>query len=465
MQLAAVYARISSDPHHTELGVNRQLEDCRRLAAQHELTIVDEYVDDDRSAWSGKTRPAYRRMLDTIRTGGIDTVVIWHADRLHRHPRELEEYIEVCEPRGVATFACISGRVDLSNPDGRLVARMLGAVAAHESDSRSRRIRRKHEELAHAGKPAGGGDRPFGYLPDRRTAESTEAVAIREAAARVRAGDSLRAIATDWNARGISSVRGRPWTLQVLRRMLMAPRLSGQRAFRGEIVAKGDWDAILTPEDTAQLNAILGDPARTTRRTVRRYLLSGGLLRCGLCGAKLVSRPRSGGARRYVCAKGPGLAGCGRISLMADKVEELITEAVLYRLDTPELAAALAGAASKDAEAEAVSSSIAADRAQLEELARAYGERHITFAEFLAARKPIEERIEAAQRKVSRLTQTSAIESHVGDGAGLRALWNDLPLTRQRAIVAAVLDRAVVRPAGRTGGRFDPDRIEPVWRL
>ena len=465
MPSAAVYARISSDPTHTELGVTRQLEDCRRLAAQHDLTVVDEYVDDDRSAWSGKPRPAYRRLLETIRAGAIDTVLIWHADRLHRHPRELEEYIEVCEPRSVATFACISGRIDLTNPDGRLVARMLGAVAAHESDSRSRRISRKHQELAQAGKLAGGGDRPLGYRDDRRTVEPTEAAAIREAVARVRAGDSLRAIASDWNARGITAVRGGAWSNQVLRRMLLSPRLSGQRAYQGEIVAQGEWESILTPDDTSQLSAILGDPARLTRRTVRRYLLSGGLLRCSLCDAVLVARPRGDGSRRYVCAKGPGLPGCGRIAILSEPLETLITEAVLYRLDTPELAAALAGAASKDAEADAAHASVTADRAQLEELARLWGERQITFPEFLAARKPIEARIDAGQRRVSRLTQTSAIADYVGDGGALRTSWAELPLTRQRAIVAAVLDRVVIRPAVRGRTRFDPDRVDPVWRL
>ncbi len=106
-----------------------------------------------------------------------------------------------------------------------------------------------------------------------------------------------------------------------------------------------------------------------------------------------------------------------------------------------------------------------ADRAQLEELARAYGERQITFPEFLAARKPIEARIDAGQRKVSRLTQTSAIAGYVGDGEALREGWAELPLTRQRAIVEAVLDRAVIRPAVRGRTRFDPDRVDPVWRL
>ena len=124
----------------------------------------------------------------------------------------------------------------------------------------------------------------------------------------------------------------------------MSPRLSGQRAYRGEIVAPGEWEAILTPDETAQLTAVLSDPARTTRRTVRRYLLSGGLLRCSICQAPLVARPRGDGTRRYVCAKGPGLPGCGRIAILAEPIEALIAEAVLYRLDTPELAAALAGA-------------------------------------------------------------------------------------------------------------------------
>jgi hypothetical protein len=179
----------------------------------------------------------------------------------------------------------------------------------------------------------------------------------------------------------------------------------------------------------------------------------------------MVARPTGKGVRRYVCAKGPGLAGCGRIAIKSDEVEEMIAEAVLYRLDTPELAAALAGAASEDAEAEAAHANVAADRAQLEELATAYGNRQVTFPEYLAARKPIEARLEAGQRKVSRLTHTTAIADHVGDGEALREEWAHLPLTRQRAIVSAVLDRAVVGPAVRGRTRFDPDRIEAVWRL
>ena len=101
------------------------------------------------------------------------------------------------------------------------------------------------------------------------------------------------------------------------------------KVYKGEVVAQGEWDPILTPEDTAHLQAILTDPSRLTRRSARRYLLTGGLLRCGLCDAVMVARPRADGTRRYVCAKGPGLAGCGRVAVMSEPVEELITEAIL----------------------------------------------------------------------------------------------------------------------------------------
>ena len=54
--------------------------------------------------------------------------------------------------------------------------------------------------------------------------------------------------------------------------------------------------------------------------------------------------------------------------------------------------------------------------------------------------------------------------TYLGDSAALRARWADLPLSRQRAIVAAVLDRAIVAPAVRGRTAFDPARVTPVWR-
>jgi site-specific DNA recombinase len=459
---AAIYARISNDPDGDRLGVNRQVDDCRKEAERRGWSVADLYVDDDKSAWSGKVRPEYRRLVDDIEARRIDAVLFWHPDRLTRIPIEMEQFTAVCR-RNAVEVAWMGGELAPRDSDGLLLLRILSAVASDSSAKTSKRIKRKNEERAAQGLPTGGGTRPFGYRADRVTVDPVEAGLVREAVGRVLAGDSVRAIAGDWNTRSIATAAGKRWTVETLRRMLYSARLSAQREHLGEIVAAGKWEAIITPDETARLRAILDERTRTRTRPVRRYLLSG-LLRCALCDAPLVSRPQAGGERRYVCAKGPGHSGCGRMAINAEPIEAFLAEAILLQLDAPAVAAALAAATSADAATAAEHDALRQDREQLDELAKAYGEKLVTFPEWLAARKPIEARIDAANRKLSRMSRSVAIDPYVGKSDALRAIWQALPLNRQRSIVSALLDRAVIRSAvpGRT--TFDPARIEPVWR-
>src|ERR1700677_3559842 len=104
---AAVYARISADVEGTGLGVTRQLEDCRKLAADRGWPIGDEYVDNDVSAYSGKPRRNYARMLADLKSGARDAVIVYNLDRLHRRPVELEEFVALCESVGVRDVATV----------------------------------------------------------------------------------------------------------------------------------------------------------------------------------------------------------------------------------------------------------------------------------------------------------------------------------------------------------------------
>jgi site-specific DNA recombinase len=91
--------------------------------------VVERYVDDDVSAFNGRVRPRYARMLDDLRERQIDGVLVYHLDRLHRQPKELEEFLEVCKLAGVGDLATVTGRIDLGDQDGLFQARILGAVA------------------------------------------------------------------------------------------------------------------------------------------------------------------------------------------------------------------------------------------------------------------------------------------------------------------------------------------------
>jgi DNA invertase Pin-like site-specific DNA recombinase len=72
---AGIYARISSDREGDQLGVRRQIEDCRRFAERCGYAVEEVYIDDDISAWSGKHRPEFERMLEDLRSRRIGAVL------------------------------------------------------------------------------------------------------------------------------------------------------------------------------------------------------------------------------------------------------------------------------------------------------------------------------------------------------------------------------------------------------
>jgi site-specific DNA recombinase len=162
---ALIYSRISKDRAGAGLGVDRQRQDCEELAERLGWTVVDDYSDNDLSAYSGKPRPGYKALLADLEAGRADAVLVWHTDRLHRRPVELEHYIAVCEPRGIVTQTVKAGDLDLATPSGRMVARMLGSAARYEVEHMIERQQAAKLQAANAGRWKGG-RRAFGYEAD-----------------------------------------------------------------------------------------------------------------------------------------------------------------------------------------------------------------------------------------------------------------------------------------------------------
>lgn len=153
------------------------------------------------------------------------------------------------------------------------------------------------------------------------------------------------------------------------------------------------------------------------------------------------------------------------MTILANPTEQLIADAVQYRLDSPALADALAGRVADDSHAAVLHDTLREDQTQLEELAALYGDRSIGATEWMAARKPIEARIATTKRQLAAATRSSAIDEWVGNADTLRGKWEGLNLTRQVAIVKAVLDHAVIGESPGNSAAFSIDRVTPAWRL
>lgn len=463
-QRAAIYARISRDSSGEALGVERQLAACRRLADERGWRVTQEYVDNDISAYSGKRRPEYERMMADIRAGQVDAVLAYHQDRLTRRPIELEQFTEACAAAGMVTLATVTSDIRIGNDDDMLLARILGAVAAQESERKSQRVRDKHAQLALAGKPNGGFHRPFGYEQDRVTVNEPEAAVLRQLVERYLAGEALTSLVRWLDSEGIATTTGRPWRVSSLRTTMLSPRVAGLREHRGEVVGEATWPAIIPVEQRNRLLALAERRRITNRRTARRYLLSG-MLRCGGCKQRLFSAARDD-TRRYVCSSSPDHGrGCGKVTITAERVEELIARAVLMRLDSPDLAAAMAGQAAADERHAALVLERDAVQAQLDDLTDAFAQRLIKMPEWLRAKEPLDAQRDRLEQQLRQLSGNRVLAEVAGQGASLSATWAELPLSRQNAIVSSVLDHAIVQSATPGVRGFDPSRVVPVWRL
>jgi hypothetical protein len=347
------------------------------------------------------------------------------------------------------------------------MARIFAAFAAKESGRKSARIRRKMLQNAEQGLPHGS-VRPFGYEPDKITLRESEAPVVRELVDRYLAGQSLRSLTVWLNESGIAPAVAKSWQTSAVRQVLCSGRIAGLREHRGEVIGAAVWPAIITPADRDRVLARMAARSVTKTRTARTYLLSG-LLRCGRCGNRLYSQARHSNpdnrVRRYVCLKGPDHGGCGRLTVVAAPVEELLAEAVLTRLDSPQLADVLAGKASADQDVAALAAQVDKDQERLDELAGLYADGAVTAREWIAARDPITDRITAARRDIAAATDTTAVYELAGTGGVLRTGWPDLDLGRQQAVVRAVLDHAVIAPGTPGARRLDIDRVAPVWRV
>ena len=402
-------------------------------------------------------------MLDDLREGRRDAVVCYHIDRLLRRNKDLDRFLDAVDGGRVRHVRFVTGSTDLGSGDGLLVARIMAAVAEAESATKSRRQKRKNEQKAALGLPHISSTRPFGYELDGMTVVESEAVVIRALVARFLAGESLRSLATWLDHEGVRTVTGGPWRTTTLRAMLCSGRIAGLRELRGEVIRPAQWPGIITTDQRDRVLALYEAKKTSGRRAPRRYLLSG-MLRCGKCGNTLYSSPRAT-TRRYVCLGGPDHGGCGRLTVVAEPVEDLITRGVLRRLDSPELAQALDGRAADDAGTAMLTAVITDGPRRLTETATAYGDGLIPMSELLTIRKRIEARINDAKRQLEWTNGDHTLIALVGTGDELRRAWETLNLTRQAAIVKAVMDHAVIAPGDPGARTMDPNRVEPFWRL
>ncbi len=450
---AAIYTRLSHDADGLSSSTADQERECRAECERRGWHVVEVFSDNDvpaseAQAYRSKPRKAYARLLNAVKAGEVDVIVSWATDRLYRHPVDLEELIRLAEAHGVR-FATISGEVKLDTPDGIAYARIGAAMNAAEVDKLKARVRRKHKSKADAGEWQGG-RRPLGYVgvEGRLEVVEVEAEAIRSAATSLLNGGSLNSVTRAWNEAGLTTTAGNPWKPRGVRAVMLSSRIAGLRAHNGETVT-AKWPGIITRRDFRRVERLLTDPKRRTGTTYRaRYLLTG-LATCGRCGGPMTARPRSG-VPNYVCK------GTGRVHLVigARFIDDLVmTAATGMLLDSPVSVADPA----------AMSAPLLVERERLEsELERLAADLDSSEVFIRARERALAARLAAIDAELESIAPERPVDAYMATFDRFQV--SEDPTVNARAWLESLVETVVVNPAVWGRNRFDPSRVEIVWR-
>jgi hypothetical protein len=393
--------------------------------------------------------------------------------RLYRRLEELLDLIYLAERSDLKRIATTEGLgYDLATGEGIHAAVSAVNNAVLEARKASDRQKRKKRAQAKAGK-FNGGSRPYGYEADGVTLRPSEAAIIREVTRRILDGESARSIVADLRRRGVKTAADKDWHIITISQLFRSLRICGIRTHHG-VEYPAEWPAIISREEWEQVRLILQARAGVRQVRPRRYLLTGVVV-CGNCGVYMSGAnwhdPRNGKtAGRYRCSADQynhHPRGCGKVSRRTEPIDMLVSEAVLYRLDSPQFARVLSAQA-HDGELQVLLNQYQTQKTKLDDLVTDYASGLLDRQQLALAKSVVEDALEATRRRLATI-QSGRVLARIPLDGNLRQVWEAADIDFRRDLIRLMVEKVVVKPGRkqplwRGRYRFDPSLIEIVWK-
>lgn len=207
----ALYARISVETERKREAdtIGNQLQLLKDYVTEHsDLSVFDIYSDDDISG-TDFVRPEFSRMMNDLRDGKIDCIIVKDLSRLGRNYLESGEYIEMVFPFFQCRFISITDRFDTKFQQADISVQLKNMANEMYAKDISRKICSAMKTIQEQGKFAGS-RAPYGYLLDPKDKhhliiDEEAAPVVKELFELLAEGNTVHYVATTMNNRGIPS--------------------------------------------------------------------------------------------------------------------------------------------------------------------------------------------------------------------------------------------------------------------
>lgn len=296
----ALYMRVSTMEQATE-GYSLQSQKRKLLAYCEAMNwnVCNIYSDEGISGSSLEKRPAATQMLEDVKRGKIENVLIMKVDRLCRNTKDLLEIVDILKKYNVRLNA-VDEKIDYTTDVGKMVLTMLGSFAEFERNRISSRMIDGRVQKVMNGVKSRGAKVLYGYdfIDNQFIIKPLEATTVRFIYDSVLANKSYHEIARTIATSATMNYNHLVWTPQKIKRIVTNPTYKGY-CFNGfthndetTVYHKANnVEPIIDEETWETANYLL--KARhnfQTHKTCQDDFAFGDVAYCGKCGHKMNAR-------------------------------------------------------------------------------------------------------------------------------------------------------------------------------
>ncbi|WP_051891712.1 recombinase family protein [Lysinibacillus sphaericus] len=308
----AIYVRVSTDEQAKHgYSILAQIEKLEAYClSQGWETVGEPYIDDGYSA-KDLNRPRFKRMIETVKNGDIDVVLVYRLDRLTRSVLDLYEILKILDENN-CKFKSATEVYDTTSAMGRLFITLVAAIAQWERENLAERVKLGIEKKVKLGKWKGGTP-PYGYFykDDLLQINPDEATIVKKVFDLSKEMGFTK-LASKLTEMGYKTRSSENWHVDTVRGIANNPVYAGyitnhsdryghKKPPREQTLYDGNHEKIISKEEFWTLQDVL-DKRRTpgAKRETSNYYFSQ-ILKCGRCGHS-ISGHKANGKKGYRCS-------------------------------------------------------------------------------------------------------------------------------------------------------------------
>ena len=275
----AIYLRVSSDKQVREGDSIPAQRDAllKYIDAHEDMYFAGEYLDDGVSG-TKSDRDELNRLLDDVRAGKIDRILVTKLDRLYRSIKHYLNMMDVLDAHNVS-WTAIWESYDTSTPQGRLIVNSMMSFAEYEADLTGQRVRQVFRHKVNQGEVITGSVPPGYRIEQKHLVPSDTAPSVRTAFETFSRTGSI-----NMTMRLCADLPGLPRTKPPFKHMLTNPIYTGR--YRDN---PNYCEPII---DCALFNDVQKQLRMNVKVSQRHTYVFSGLIRCAECGRAMGGNAR-----------------------------------------------------------------------------------------------------------------------------------------------------------------------------